>query len=561
MSLPDVEAPASADIDAGADAASETDAPASPGSGTIIPQQADGDSTQPPAKRSLPRRFGPAALYLVVGVGLFLAYLRISETFEMNSDGANNALQGWDMLHGHVLLHSWIIGDATYYTLELPLFALTELFTGLSGSVTHVVAALTLVVVVIATAALARGEARGKQAVMRYIVVVGIIAVPLRNVGATSVIDSNPEHFGTGAILLLAFLLIERRAGHRLTPFLLAALLVAGEIGDATVLYVGALPIALVGAFRVLASRRLRTMDAAIVLAAAASYPLTQLTRLVMRHLGGYTMVLPHTELAPSSKWVHNARIVYRDILIDFGNDSTTRPHTLVTTIGFVLCLVAMLAGLAGFLKVLFKWRGAGWGEQLVCTAIAVNLFAFAASTIVTTSNAREIIFVVAGAAVLAARMVGPALASRRVVMGGMAVAAVLPLVFGMMNPRRVTYTPMLAQWLENHQLHYGISPYSDAASISLQSGNDVQVRAVNHVGDRFSAYGWETRADWYKPDQYDATFFIADPTDTRDRVTPADVEQVYGPPVASYQVGPRVVMVYDFNLLDKVTPAHRAQG
>ena len=130
--------------------------------------------------------------------------------------------------------------------------------------------------------------------------------------GATSVIDSNPEHFGIGAILLLAFLLIERRAGHRLTPFLLAALLVAGEIGDATVLYVGALPIALVGAYRMLASRRLFGADAAIVVAAAASYPLEQLTRMVMRHLGGYTMVLPHTELSSSSHWVHNAKIVYR---------------------------------------------------------------------------------------------------------------------------------------------------------------------------------------------------------------------------------------------------------
>jgi hypothetical protein len=317
-----------------------------------------------------------------------------------------------------------------------------------------------------------------------------------------------------------------------------------------------------VGAYRVLASRRLLSADAAIVVAAAASYPLTHLTRLVMRHFGGYTMVLPHTELAPSSRWWHNAKLVYRDVLVDFGNDPSTRPHNLVTTVGFVLCLAAMLAGLAGFLKVLFKWHGAGWGEQLVCTAIAVNLSAFAVSAIVSTNNAREVIFVLAGSAVLAARMVGPALASRRTVMGGLAVAAVLPLVFGVMNPKRVTYTPMLAQWLQDHQLHYGLAPYNDAASISLQSGNDVQVRAVDHSGDRFEGYSWETRADWYQPAKYKATFFIADPTsDPRDRVTPADVQQVYGPPVASYQVGPRVVMVYDFNLLDTVIPAHKAKG
>ena len=566
MSLPDVETVVSADTYTDTAAATDiaTDTEAAPGesleSGTA-PQGADGESTQPPTVRSLPRRFGIAALYLAIAVALFATYLRISDTFPMVSDGANNALQGWDLLHGHLLLHGWIIGDATYYTLELPLFALTEAVTGLNSSTTHVVAALTCLIVVIAAAALARGEARGAQAVMRYIVVVGILAVPLRNLGATSVIDSNPEHFGTGAILLLAFLLIERRAQHWLTPFLLAALLVAGEVGDATVLYVGALPIVLVGTYRVLATRKVFSLNTAIVLAAAASYPLTHLARRVMRHFGGYTMVLPHTELAPAHRWMHNAHLVYRDILIDFGHDRSMEPHDFTTTLGFILCMAAMLSGLAGLLWVLLRWFRASWGEQLVVTAIVVNLGAFAVSAVIATDNAREIIFVVAGSAVLAARMVGPKLASRRTVMAGLAVAGVVPLVMGLERPVATTYTPDLTQFLEDHHLSYGISEYTDASSVSLQSGGKVQVRAVDHAGTQYAGYSWETRADWYDPAKYDATFFIADPTDARDQVAPADVEKVYGAPDELYTVQGRVVLVYNFNLLDKVYPAHRAKG
>src|SRR6267378_2465393 len=79
----------------------------------------------------------------VGGVARFACYLRISFTGHVSSDGANNALQAWDMLHGHLLLHGWILGDATYYTFDLPVLALTELFSGLGNLTSHVASALT----------------------------------------------------------------------------------------------------------------------------------------------------------------------------------------------------------------------------------------------------------------------------------------------------------------------------------------------------------------------------------------------------------------------------------
>ena len=41
-------------------------------------------------------------------------------------DAASIALQAKDMLHGNVLLHGWLAGDVTFYTFELPLFAVIE---------------------------------------------------------------------------------------------------------------------------------------------------------------------------------------------------------------------------------------------------------------------------------------------------------------------------------------------------------------------------------------------------------------------------------------------------
>src|ERR1022692_478830 len=78
------------------------------------------------------RRPLAAATWIVGFLALFAFYLRISFDGQVTSDGANSALQAWDMLHGHFLLHGWIIGDATYYTFDLPVLALVEIFFGLS---------------------------------------------------------------------------------------------------------------------------------------------------------------------------------------------------------------------------------------------------------------------------------------------------------------------------------------------------------------------------------------------------------------------------------------------
>ena len=98
-----------------------------------------------------------AAAWIGCGAVLLAFLLRISLSRGMNSDAANNALQGWDILHGNFLLHGWIIGDATYYTLEVPLYAITEALLGLHILTYRVVSALTYLVVVACAAALRHG--------------------------------------------------------------------------------------------------------------------------------------------------------------------------------------------------------------------------------------------------------------------------------------------------------------------------------------------------------------------------------------------------------------------
>jgi hypothetical protein len=82
---------------------------------------------------------GAAVTALVV----FLCSLREARTLAVNSDGASDVLQAWAMLHGNLLLHGWYLGDASFYTTELPEYMLVESVRGLRPDVVYVSTALT----------------------------------------------------------------------------------------------------------------------------------------------------------------------------------------------------------------------------------------------------------------------------------------------------------------------------------------------------------------------------------------------------------------------------------
>ena len=73
------------------------------------------------------RRLAWPVLFAAAGVALFAAYLRQARTVPLMSDGASNALQAWDLLHGNVLLRGWTMSDVSFYTTELPQYLLVEL--------------------------------------------------------------------------------------------------------------------------------------------------------------------------------------------------------------------------------------------------------------------------------------------------------------------------------------------------------------------------------------------------------------------------------------------------
>jgi hypothetical protein len=215
---------------------------------------------------------------LLTGIALALAvlftlYLRQSRSVVVGSDGGSIALQGWDILHGNLLLHGWAMSDVSFYPTELPQYAMLEWLRGLSPDVVHLGGAMTYTIVLLLAALVARGRARGREAAARVLIAAGIMLSPAAGPG-TSTLLLTPDHLGSAVPVLLAWLVVDRcprcwpggtlcplatpqtpvapdppaRAAY--VPVAVGALLAWGVLADPLVEITGAAPLVLVCAIR-----------------------------------------------------------------------------------------------------------------------------------------------------------------------------------------------------------------------------------------------------------------------------------------------------------------------
>jgi len=512
--------------------------------------------------------------WALAGIVLLGFFLKISYGGRIDSDGANSALQGWDLIHGHVLMHGWLFGDATFYAFELPVNGVAELIFGLGPRAVHVASALVYFIVAALAVALAVAGSKGLARAARGAVAVTVLAVPLLTLMMVWVLVEEPDHPGTAAFLLLAALLMDRFRDRWFTPPLVGLLLCAGQIGDATVLYVGVPAVTLTGLYRTLAARKLRSAEAATVVAAIASVPLAAAIRALEVHFGGYLMVTPSARIAPLSQWPQHAPVVWLAVRYLFG--AVPQPHVTLGAVRALLGLVCLIAAIAGLARVAWTWRRASAAEQVLALVIVINLGAFLAGHPGGAAGAHEIPLVLLCGAVLAARLVPSEIAGRARGCAAAVLAALLALVplsaaasrppvgpaLGPAPGNGLTApTAPLTDWLEAHSYTYGLSFYWSSSIVSLESGGKVNIRAITLTPASPAAGApvqvrapyWEANALWYDPALHDATFVVAY---QHGRYSVATFEKAFGKPAAIYPVGNLwLVMDYKRNLLRTLLP------
>jgi hypothetical protein len=512
------------------------------------------------------RRLAWPVLFAAAGLALFAAYLRQSQTVPVNSDGGSFALQAWDMLHGNVLLHGWTTADLTFYTTELPQYALVELARGLNANVIHIAGAMSYTLLVLGAALLARGQATGREGVVRMLIAGGVMLAPSLGTGSHTLLSS-ADHTGTQVPLLVIWLLLDRARPRVWVPVLLAVLLAWAQVGDPLVMYEGTVPLVIVCAIRVYRRRgslRENWYELSLAAGAIISAGVASLALKLIHQLGGFAVRPPTAALAHISHLPANVWVAVQSVLVLFGADFSGAPNG--TRIGIAL---VHLAGVA--LAVWAAGRAVRrFGTQdLVVQVLAVTLIVLLAAYVLrgnpnVVGSAHEIAGVLPVGAVLAGRLLAGTLARGRLPM--LALALVLVCYAGIEVHNTVQQRPsdpdaQVAAWLQAHHLTYGLGDYWNASAITLDSGNQVQVRYVGRVGDKLLVRPWETKNSWFDRTQHDATFLVTPgPANVCSPGTPAGWEAAakatFGPPSGVYRVDGFIVLVWHENLLDHLTKA-----
>ena len=538
------------------------------------------DHPQPPADRAdgavdgsahaaLPslakRRALLAGAATLAGIVLFFCYLQLSRTYLLDSDGASNALQAWAMLHGNPLLRGWTLSDVSFYTTELPEYMLVELVHGLNGEVVHIAAGLTYTLLVVLVALVAKGQATGRRAGLRMLLAVGIMISPQLGFGV-HVLLMQPDHTGTSVPVLLAWLLVDRGGRRWWVPPATAVLLAAAYVADTAALVVGIVPLLVVMGWRlfqrvyqrrpagtefwpelVRARYELAMLGAALIALAAG-----RVVPAIIRHLGGYSLHPVPNTIAPSSSMVSHIWSTVEGVLLLFGADFFGLKLSLSTglvalhLVGVALAVWAVCAGVRRFA-----------GDDLVSSMLTVGaLLALVACVLYPHPGPREMAAVLPFSAALAGRLLAERLAAARLepVIAVVLCLYVVALVINVTSaPESTNYRP-LASWLSGHGLRYGLANYEFASSVTLASGNRVQVRPVATCCGAQQLYSrmWEAENSWYNPSLHYANFVIQAPWSGRVLPPLNSVLYTFGLPARRYRVDGMTVLVWDYNLLTR---------
>jgi hypothetical protein len=500
-------------------------------------------------------------------VVLFVCYLRVSRTEKVSSDGASNALQAWDMLHGNLLLHGWTLTDVSFYTTELPEYLVVEWIRGLNADVLHVSAAITYTLLVLTVGLLARGRARGREGILRFLIAAGIMVAPQLGPGAFILIFQ-PDHTGTQVPLLATWLVLDRGGRRWWVPVVVAVMLAWVEIADRLVLLIGVAPLAAVCAVRayqavVQRRERLRSawFDLSLIVAAGAS---VEIASIVVRRIGehgGFTVLPVANSLAPVSELGPHLGLMVESVSGLYGADLFGM-NSLGLNAGIALLhLVGLTVAWWALLLVLRRFfRCDDLIAQVLAVGILINLAAYLLSTTPTTYwSAREIAGVLPAGAVLAGRTLGGRFRASRLVP---AMAVVLACYVGALGytvaqPSVPAISQDLADWLTAHHLTYGLSSYGLANATTLASGGTVDLRPINWYNNDAAGGPFEFDQAWYNPQAHDANFVVLmNPPQPLDPIANWEVLDRFGPPLQTYYFGPYVIMTYDTNLLTDLSPS-----
>ena len=521
-------------------------------------------TTEAPAKpRSMLAFAGGIA---VVAAAVWVGYLVELgwHAFSSHSDSANAVLAGRDMVTGNLFLAGWNLPQASYWTMDLPLYGVLSLFVGTDATVAHLGPAIVGAGVVVVSAIATRLDTPGWQGFVGAGLVVLLLGLP--HPFLTYILYQGPWHVGT-PLFCLGGLLLLRRPERRWRLGVGVALLTMAVVGDALALAIGIAPLVGGAVAQALRARSAKPAVRLLVAAGAAGVGAAAI-RLALDHLGGFTSV--SQPIRPRGDWAPNLRLV-PDLLMRLlgasGESGLEGSFRMAHFLGVALVVAGLVAtALVVARRVLVGQAGRERSPGFDLDAALWLGFLGGIATMVAVTppgsgiaGARYLPGPLAYAAVLAGRRLNDAvrhspLSALRLsipVAGVVIVAYLGASLSGLSTPNATEPEGDLAAWLESGGLAAGYGDYWTASDVTLNSDGAVVVRPVTALNDRLHGQWYYAKRSWFSefPRSQTPQFVVFDRERRHFGVGPEVINATFGPPLEHKGFGVYDVLIYGHDL------------
>jgi uncharacterized membrane protein YwzB len=502
------------------------------------------------------RRYVQPVIVAAGMLGLALAYYFQARTVGTSSEGGSQALQAWDVLHGNVLLSGWSLSDVSFYTTEIPEYALVELVRGLNSWTIPLAAAISYFLQVILAGFLAKGRATGREGWVRALIAVGIMLAPPHG-PATWLLMASPDHVGTHVPLLLIYLVLDRVRPRWWLPIVMMVMLIWGTVGDPLVFYEGAVPIAAVCLMRMYRRRgpwKAQLRDLSLVVAAVGSAGVARLVLKVIEGSGGFYVRTPIAAFGTPDQISSLFWTKLGNLLLVYGADffGVIFGPTAIVAVIHLIAVVLVFWALGSVIRHFYVED-----DQIVQMLTVAFVVVLVAYLLGVKAGSNEIVGLLPIGAVVAGRVLG----SKVIKAGLVPVLAVVFVTFAVFLganaawPAQVAPRHQVAAWLEQHGYTYGLGGYWNASAVTVETGDKVQVRPVRTYQASVVTTNFQTNSAWYDPKQHYANFVIWTPDDRCGDIclTRYGLTSTFGNPARVVSVGTFQVLIYNRNLLQSV--------
>lgn len=508
------------------------------------------------------------ALYLIT----WLLSVMSLHIFAGNSDGATVVLEGQSISSGDLLLHGWGLSNDSFWSIDAMFYASFVHIEGVTKAALHVVPASITALVVFLGLWFIRDEDRSWRFSIAGGVVFLILVLP--NPDLSFFLLQGPWHVGTAFYCLVAFAALAEDRWN--IGFVIAiAALVAGLLGDLAAVTFGIIPVIFAGLTEMARMRSFRRGLPSVV-AGLAAIALAELFRLVLNHVGAFTLAngITHasssrymTNIGHSMTWMTGLLGVTR---LAIGPSSVLSSDAMTNGSGLsrlvhlpLLCVVA--AGVAFSLFVFLRGLIIGdhkakrSGRSLRIDALLLSGIAGSIGTYVylcpnnNGDYARYLVAALIFGTILSSRALARALRSMH------KPRSVLPLVLvsilltagialatsdNLSKPQARQPSAKLAIFLEQHHLTLGIGDYWSASIVTVSSDSRVVVRPViTDLASTIVRYGRQSDASWYGPTKFE--FLVYDVAHPWRHINATTAITTFGRPKVAYVVGNYRVIVW----------------